>query len=187
MLLSDFFSILATRGINQITAESYMQDAYDMVVKKIRLDKSIHPLRLMEAGHMGGFKHPVILSPSGSKMAFKQVSAWLKCSLTQEDVPEGYIASDIVSVDPANSNVYAALYSSSDNSTVYVNGTDIVPVVSDDANITLDITYDNDNIEVSEIDDSSDIYPIVDEDEEGDNTCILVSGYVYPYPLLVGE
>lgn len=183
MLLSDFFLILADRGLDQDTAISYMQDAYDMVIKKIRLDKSMHPLRVSGAGQMGGFKYPVILSPSGSKMAFKSVTGWLKTNLEQSeysDVSVEYIDS----VDVTESDLYRSFYSSKENDNINVSGNKIVNTSTSSTSDMLTIEYDDDSVDISVID-HDDLYPIVNENGECEDNIFFVSGYAYPYPLLV--
>lgn len=152
MKLTDFYILLEKRGLDKETVNSYFQQAYESVVDEVRLDQSIHPLRLSGAGQIGGFEYPVILYPSKSKMAFKEVNKYLKADIQSSyDKEKGYTIRDIEGIDPTDSDMLTMMFDAKENDTIFIHGTDIVTALP------------------SEI----------------PNTMIVVTGYVYPYPLLV--
>lgn len=178
MKLTDFYTLLEQRGLDKETVNRYFQQAYKSVVDEIRLDQSIHPLRLSGAGRIGGFEHPVTLYPSKSKMAFKEVNKYLKTDMQSSyDKEEGYTIQDIEGIDPTDGNMLARVFNVRENNAIFVHGTDIVP----------DVSYGL----ATKIENSP--YAIVSESYEQavtldmgtPDTVIVVTGYVYPYPLLV--
>jgi len=72
MTLQEFYNLLPAI----LTADQKIeltQNAYDDIVKKIRLHTSIHPVVIDQAANIGGFEYPIIINDSLSELCFKEI------------------------------------------------------------------------------------------------------------------
>lgn len=81
----------------------YLQEGYYNIIKKLKLEQSIHPVRLNRAGKLDGFNYKGQIVSTGSEIAFKQLKSILNCDIVQEH-KEGYDTNPVEIGDPLQNN-----------------------------------------------------------------------------------
>ena len=153
MLFSELLTLFNNGGSIDEKTE-YLQQAYEDVIKKLRLDMSIHPLRFTSACRLEGFNYKGKIVESNSELAFKEIVNILKVDHGIDETVEYTYDTPLFGNVNADEYGYTDFDKTNNNQLtvpeIYVRGTDL--------------------INITDVDDK--------------DMFVLLEGYVYPYPVL---
>jgi len=108
-----------------------LQQAYEEIVKLIRLKPSLFPIKVSR-GKVGGFAHPAYLA-NDSEICFREVRSLHNVTLTHSPSQEDFKSIDVLSLTPENNSPEGFCGAQSEYPEVYFDGQEIAVTNLDEA------------------------------------------------------
>jgi len=172
MQLQKIIDILTRDGMTSVDTIKYLQEAYNYVVRSIRLDQTVVPVRFnsaMKIPRFGSDETYGHITYSNSEVCFKDIIATIKTN-TANTICTKYESDTAIIGDISTGNYGYFINRDAEGNPIYDDG----KVMIDDGE---DIT-EFDNARLYQKDDI-----IVDTDN--DKSFMLMQVYVYPYPVTI--
>ncbi len=96
MTLTKYLTLIPTKITTTADKYAYIQEAYETVVKKLRLDPSVHPLRFTNHIKLDNFNFKGQIVVSESEIAFKQFNGLIQVDDLETDQDFGTIDTPLI-------------------------------------------------------------------------------------------